>query len=147
VILPLCSALVRPYLECCIQMWSPQYRRDIDLLECVHKNDPWNGTPLLQGQAERAGAVQPGEKAARSLESSLSVSKGELQERKGQTLSRVCGDRIRENGFKHKEYIFRLGIKKNLLQLRWNRLPSDMVDALSLETFKMKLDKALGNLI
>jgi len=26
-----------------------------------HKNDPWNGTPLLQRQAERAGALQPGE--------------------------------------------------------------------------------------
>mgnify|MGYP001855578976 CR=1 FL=1 len=29
-----------------------------------HKNDPQNGTPLLQGQAERAGAVQPGEEKA-----------------------------------------------------------------------------------
>jgi len=28
----------------------------------------------------------------------------------------------------------------------WNRLPSD-VDAPSLETFKARLDKALGNLI
>ena len=29
--------------------------------EEVNKNDPKYGTPLLQGQAERAGAVQPGE--------------------------------------------------------------------------------------
>jgi len=29
----------------------------------------------------------------------------------------------------------------------WNRFPSDVVDAPSLETFKMRLDKALGNLI
>ena len=29
----------------------------------------------------------------------------------------------------------------------WNRLPSVVVDALSLETFKARLDKALGNLI
>jgi len=29
----------------------------------------------------------------------------------------------------------------------WERLPSDVVDALSLETFKVRLDKALGNLI
>ena len=33
--------------------------------EC-HKNDPGDGIPFLQGQAEKAGAVQPGgEKAAR----------------------------------------------------------------------------------
>ena len=30
---------------------------------------------------------------------------------------------------------------------QWNRLPRDMVDALSLETFKARLDQALSNLI
>ena len=29
----------------------------------------------------------------------------------------------------------------------WNRLPRDVVDALSLETFKARLDQALSNLI
>jgi len=29
----------------------------------------------------------------------------------------------------------------------WNRLPNDVVDALSLETFKARLDPALSNLI
>ena len=32
VILPLCSVLVRPHLEYCIQMWSSQYRKDMELL-------------------------------------------------------------------------------------------------------------------
>ncbi|GAB0185623.1 cAMP-dependent protein kinase inhibitor alpha [Grus japonensis] len=33
VILPIYSTLVRPHLQCCIQLWGPQYRRDMELLE------------------------------------------------------------------------------------------------------------------
>ena len=46
-----------------------KYRRDRPVRadpEEGHKNDLRDGTPLLQGQAERAGAFQPGkEKAVR----------------------------------------------------------------------------------
>ncbi|PKU47020.1 hypothetical protein llap_2673 [Limosa lapponica baueri] len=37
VILPLYSALLISHLECCIQLWRPQHRKDMDLLEQVQR--------------------------------------------------------------------------------------------------------------
>ncbi|KFO09478.1 hypothetical protein N312_05086, partial [Balearica regulorum gibbericeps] len=46
---------------------------------------------------------------------------------------------------------FRLDTRKKLFTVRvvrhWNRLPTEAVDAPSLEVLKARLDEALGNLV
>ena len=71
--------------------------------EC-HKNDPRDRTPLLRGQAERAGLLSL---EKRRLQEDLIVAFQYLKEdckKEGDRLfSRVCCDRTRGNGFKLKE--------------------------------------------
>ena len=57
----------------------------------------------------------------------------------------------RKNGFKLKERRFRLDFGGNFFTERvvrcWTRLPREVLDALSLEVFKARLDGALGSLV
>ena len=77
--------------------------------------------------------------------------KGSYRKEGDRLIRRVCGNSTRGNVFKLKDGRFRLDIRKNYFTMRvvrhWNRLPSDVVDVPSLETFEARLGQALGNLI
>ena len=76
--------------------------------------------------------------------------KGSYRKEGDRVFNRVCSDRTRVNGFKLKESRFSLDIRNKSFTVRvmthWNRSPCDVM-WWSLETFEVRLDKALGNLI
>jgi len=65
--------------------------------------------------------------------------------------SEASCDRTKSNGFKLREGRFRPGIRTKFFTMRlvrrWNRLPREVVEAQSLETFKVRLDGALSHLV
>ena len=91
----------------------------------------------------------------RRLQGDLTVAfqylKGSHKKDEDKVFSRACSNRTRGNGSKLKEARFRLGIRKKFFMMKvvkhWNRLPREVVDSTSLETFKVRVDGVLSNLI
>ncbi|KAK4812301.1 hypothetical protein QYF61_014087 [Mycteria americana] len=155
VILPLYSALMRPHLEYCIQLWSPQYKKDMDLVEWVQRR----ATKMIRGMEHLSYEERLRELGLFSLEKrrlwgDLIAAFQYLRKVFGDNkkvlgvkstwgqmfFCRACSDRTRGNGFKLKEGRVRLHIRKKFFIMmvvkHWNRLPREVVEAPSVETFK-----------
>ncbi|PKU45404.1 hypothetical protein llap_4289 [Limosa lapponica baueri] len=156
VILPLYSALVRPHLEYCVQLWSPQHRMGMDLLEQVHRR----ATEMTRGlehlsyedKLRELGLFSLGKiRLQEDLIAAFQSLKGGYRRDGKGLFIREWSDRTRGNGFKLKEGRFRLAIRKKLFTVRvvkhWHRLPREIVDAPFLEEFMTRLDGALSNLV
>jgi len=87
----------------------------------------------------------------RNLTAAFQYLKGYYKKEGNQLFTQINTDRTRGNGFKLKQGRFRLNEKEKFFTERvgrcWYRLPRKVVDALSLEMFKTRLDGALGNLV
>ncbi|GAB0205659.1 triadin [Grus japonensis] len=154
VILPLYSALVRPHLEYCVQLWGPQDKKDMELLEQVQRKATKMTGELehlsYEDRLRELGLFSP-EKAPGRSNCGLPVPEGAYRKAGEGLFTRAWSDRTRGNSFKLKEGRFRLDMRKKFFTMRvvrhWNRLPREAVVAPSLEVFKARLDEALGNVV
>ncbi|PKU45564.1 hypothetical protein llap_4138 [Limosa lapponica baueri] len=148
VILSLYSPLVRPHLKYRVQLWGPQHKKNMGLLEGVQ----WKATKMIRGLEHLSyedGLRELGlfSLEKRMLQGDLIVAFQYLEvpyRKDGEGLFiRDCSDRMRGNSFKLKEARFRLDITLRAVR-HWNR---EVLDAPPLEEFKDRLDGALSNLV
>ena len=155
VVLPLCSALVRSRLECCVQWWAPQFKKDGELLKRVQ----WRAMKMMMGlehlYKERLRDVRLFCLEKRRLRGDLitvyKCLKCGSQMDGARFFSVVCSDRSRGSGHElvHRKLLTRT--RNNFSTVRvtehWNRLPREAAEPPFLEILTTHLDPFLCNLL
>jgi len=131
---PLYCSFVRPHVEYCVQAWSPCYKKDIDILERVQRG----ATKLI-----------PSLSKLRYEERLLMLDILPLQQRRlrGDLIEtyKILSSNVRGNSLKLFKKRSQLLVRENFFSQivvdYWNALPSSIVEAPSVNSFKARIGK------
>ncbi|KAK4832330.1 hypothetical protein QYF61_021859 [Mycteria americana] len=156
VIIPLYLALVQSHLEYCVQFWAPQFKKDVEILECVQRR----ATKLVKGlegmsYEEQLRTSDLSVFKKRRLRGDLIALYSFLRRGSGEGAAELfalgSSDRTCGKGSKLQQGRFRLDIRKHFFTERvvkhWNRLPREVADAPSPSVLKRHLDNALNSML
>ncbi len=154
------KSLVRPHLDFCVQAWRPHLKKDIEVLEKVQRRatrmvDGYKGMEYEE-RLKRIGLTKLELRRERAdMLEVFKILKGmEGLDRDHFFIDAVDG---RENGMMTRGHALKLYKKRVRLEVgrfsfgnrvvnMWNSLPRDIVEEVTVNGFKGKLDKFLGNM-
>ena len=146
------KSLVRPHLEYGNVVWSPWYKKDVQVIENVQRRacKVVTGLRNLEYEEHLKELKLPSLVYRRLRGDLIEVYKYTHNCYDTKSLFEIQeDDRTRGNGFKIKKQGCRRDVRKRFFSLRitdiWNKLPNSIVNARSLCLFKIRIDNLFGD--